>query len=78
MKEEDGGKKRFKAKLVLKGFAQKRGIDFDDIFSPVVTMISIRTVLSIVATEDLHLEQLDVKRTFLNVDLDGEIYMAQL
>ena len=56
MKEEEGGKKRFKARLVVKGFAQKKGIDFDEIFSPVVKMTSIHTVLSIVATEDLHLE----------------------
>ena len=40
-------------------------------------MTSIRTVLSLVATEDLHLEQLDVKKVFLHGDLDEEIYMAQ-
>ena len=78
LKEEEGGKKRFKAKLVVKGFAQKKGTDFDKIFSPVVKMTSIRTVLSLVATEDLHLEQLDVKRTFLHGELDEEIYMVQL
>jgi hypothetical protein len=56
LKEEDGGKKRYKAKLVVKGFAQKKGIDFDEIFYPIVKMISIRTILSLVAIEDLHLE----------------------
>ena len=40
-------------------------------------MTSIRIVLSIVATEDLHLEQLDVKIAFLHGDLAEEIYMAQ-
>ena len=77
LKEEDGGKKQFKARLFVKGFAQKKGIDFDEIFSPIVKMTSIRTVLSIVATEDLHLEQLDVKKTFLHGDLDEEICMDQ-
>ena len=77
MKEEEGGKKRFKARLVVKGFAQKKGIDFDEIFSLVVKMTSIRTVLSLLATEDLHLEQLYIKITFLHGDLDEEIYMAQ-
>ena len=57
LKEEDGGKKRYKARVVVKGFAQKKGIDFDEIFSPVVKMTSIITILSIVAVEDLHLEQ---------------------
>ena len=33
LKEEDGGKKQYKARLVVKGFAQKKGIEFDEIFS---------------------------------------------
>ena len=45
--------------------------------SPIVKMTSIHTILSIIGTEDLHLEQLDVKTTFLHGDLDEEIYMAQ-
>jgi hypothetical protein len=64
LKEEDGGKKWYKARLVVKGFAQKKGIYFDEIFSPVVKMTSIRTILSLVVVEDLHLEQLDVKQLF--------------
>ena len=47
------------------------------IFSPVVKMTSIRTILSLVAVEHLHLEQLDVKTTFLHGDLEEEIYMQQ-
>ena len=48
LKEEDEGKERYKARLVVKGFAQKKCIDFDEIFSIVVKMTSIRTILSIV------------------------------
>eukprot|EP00253_Pinus_taeda_P023170 PITA_23170 len=77
LKKEDGGKQRYKARLVVNGFAQKKGIDFDEIFSPVVKMTSIRTILSLVGVEDLHLEQLDVKTTFLHGDLEEEIYMQQ-
>eukprot|EP00253_Pinus_taeda_P024163 PITA_24163 len=75
LKEEDGRRKRYKARLVVKGFAQKKGIVFDEIFSLVVKLTSIRTILSLVATKDLHLEQLDVKTTFLHGDLVEEIYM---
>ena len=49
LKEEDGGKKKYKDRLVVKGFSQKNGIDFDEIFSLVVKMTSIRTILSLVA-----------------------------
>jgi hypothetical protein len=78
LKEEDGGKKRYKARLVVKGFAQKKGIDFDEIFSPVVKMTSSRTILSLVVVEYLHLEQLDVKTSSIHGDLEEDIYIQQL
>jgi ATP-binding cassette subfamily B (MDR/TAP) protein 1 len=40
----------------VKGFSQKKGVDFDEIFSPVVKMSSIRVVLGIAATMDLEIE----------------------
>ena len=57
---------QYKDRLVVKGFAQKKGTYFDEIFSLVVKMTSIRTILSLVAIKDLHLEHLDVKTTFLH------------
>ncbi|KAJ0555551.1 putative RNA-directed DNA polymerase [Helianthus annuus] len=77
VKDEHDGAKRYKARLVVKGFQQKEGIDFNEIFSPVVKMTTIRLVLSIVAAEGLHLEQLDVKTAFLHGYLDEDIYMTQ-
>ncbi|KAL9250338.1 Retrovirus-related Pol polyprotein from transposon TNT 1-94-like protein [Drosera capensis] len=77
VKEEHDGRKRYKARLVVKGFQQKRDIDYNEIFSPVVKMTTIRLVLSIVTAENLHLEQLDVKTAFLHGDLDEDIYMVQ-
>ena len=56
IKEEEGGQKKYKESLVVKGFSQKVGIDFGELFSPVVKMIYIRTVLSLVAVEDLNLD----------------------
>ena len=76
--KKDGDKLvKYKARLVVKGFGQKRGIDFDEIFSPVVKMSSIRVILGLVASLDLELEQMDVKTAFLHGDLDEEIYMVQ-
>ncbi|GJT75151.1 retrovirus-related pol polyprotein from transposon TNT 1-94 [Tanacetum coccineum] len=77
VKEEQDGKKRYKARLVVKGFQQKQGVDYNEIFSPVVKMNTTRLVLSIVAAENLHLEQLDVKTIFLHGNLDEDIYMTQ-
>jgi Reverse transcriptase (RNA-dependent DNA polymerase) len=77
VKEEVDGSKRYKARLVVKSFLQKEGIDYIEIFSPVVKLTTIEIVLSIVAAENLHLEQLDVKTTFLHGDLEEEIYMVQ-
>jgi hypothetical protein len=75
LKEEDGGKKWYKARLVVNGFAKKKGINFDEIFSRVVKMTSIRTILSLVVVENFHLEQLDVKTTFIHGDFKEEISM---
>jgi len=66
---------RFKARLVAKGFSQISGVDYNDVFSPVVKHSSIRTFFSIVAMHDLELEQLDVKTAFLHGELEEEMYM---
>ncbi|KAI3702400.1 hypothetical protein L6452_28138 [Arctium lappa] len=69
--------KRYKALLVEKGFAQRKGIEYDDIFAHVVRHTSIRVLLALEAILDLELEQLDVKITFLHGDLEKTIYMKQ-
>ena len=53
LKEEDGGIKGYKARVVVKGISQKKGIYFDEIFSPIVTMTSIRIILSLMAIEEI-------------------------
>jgi len=78
VKEEHDDIKIYKARLVVKGFQPKKGIDYNEIFSHIIEMTTIRLVLSIVVVEDLHLANLDVKTTFLHGDLDENIYMVQL
>ena len=56
IKKKHDSSKRYKARLVVKGFQQKKGIDYLEIFSPVVKISIIKPVLGIVAAENLHLE----------------------
>ncbi|KAK3008401.1 hypothetical protein RJ639_013931 [Escallonia herrerae] len=76
--KKDGEKQlKYKARLVVKGFGLKQGINFDQIFSPVVKITSIQVVLGFVASMDLELEQLDVKTAFFHGDSEEETYMHQ-
>ncbi|KAG9450470.1 hypothetical protein H6P81_010435 [Aristolochia fimbriata] len=68
---------RYKACLVAKGYSQVPGVDFNDVFSPVVKHSSIRVLLAFVAMHDLELEQLDVKTTFLHGELEEQISIHQ-
>ena len=72
---DSASKPRYKAKLVAKGFRQQEGVDFEEIFSPVVKMTTLRCVLALVAQQDMELVQMDVKMAFLHGDLKEDIYM---
>ena len=61
----------------MKGFSQKEGIDFNEIFSLVVRHTSIRVLLAFVALYDMELKQLDIKTAFLHRELEEEIYMER-
>jgi hypothetical protein len=67
---------KYKARLVAKGYTQKEE-DFFDTYSPVARMTTIRVLLSLAASYGLLVHQVDVKTTFLNAELDEEIYMEQ-
>ena len=75
--ENNGSQLRYKARLVVKGINQKKGIDFEEIFSQVVKMSSIRVALGLAARLNLEVEQLNVKTANLHGDLEEEIYMQQ-
>ena len=73
----DGKVETYKARLVAKGYTQKEGIDFEETFSPVAMLKSIRILLAIAAALDYEVWQMDVKTAFLNGYLDESIYMVQ-
>ncbi|KAL0381502.1 UNVERIFIED_CONTAM: Retrovirus-related Pol polyprotein from transposon TNT 1-94 [Sesamum angustifolium] len=73
----DGSIDKFKARLVVVGYTQKKGIDYFDTYSPVTKIATIRALIALSAINDLMIHQMDVKTAFLNGDLEEEIYMEQ-
>ncbi|KAM0988113.1 hypothetical protein ACFX13_012331 [Malus domestica] len=73
----DGTIDKFKARLVAKGYRQKEGLGYFDTYSPVSRITSIRTLIAIAAVYNFDIHQMNVKTTFLNGELDEEIYMEQ-
>ena len=73
----DGSVARLKARLVAKGYAQTYGVDYSDTFSLVAKMTYVRLFISLSATHNWDLHQLDIKNVFLYGDLQEEVYMEQ-
>ncbi|KAI3750868.1 hypothetical protein L2E82_21745 [Cichorium intybus] len=67
----------YKARLVAKGYTQTQGIDYEETFSPVAMIKSIRILFVIAAFYDYEIWQMDVKTAFLNGKLSEDVYMTQ-
>ena len=73
----DGSAEKFKARFVARGFSQKEGIDYDDIFAPVARYTTIRSIIALAATQGWSLHQMDVKTAFLHGAIKEEVYVEQ-
>ncbi|KAK1696224.1 hypothetical protein QYE76_012921 [Lolium multiflorum] len=73
--DADGNITVYKARLVAKGFRQIQGVDYDETFSPVAKLKSVRILLAIAAFFDYEIWQMDVKTALLNGDIEEELYM---
>lgn len=74
---ENGDVTRYKARLVIKGFQQTKGIDYHEIYAPVVRHSCIRYIIGLAVKYKLKIHQMDVVTAFLQGDIDEEIYMSQ-
>eukprot|EP00253_Pinus_taeda_P010163 PITA_10163 len=72
---ENGEVIRNMAKLVCKGYAQQEGIDFEETFAPIARLEAIRMFLALSSFQKFKVYQMDVKSSFLNGDLEEEVYI---
>jgi hypothetical protein len=66
---------RYRARLVAKGFLQREGVDYGDIFSPVVRYSTLRILLALAAHYGMFKRHLDCPKAFTQADLDTPCYM---
>ena len=76
-RDGDGAVTKYKARLVVKGYAQRQGIDYDEVFAPVARLDTVRLLIALAAHEGWEVHHMDVKSAFLNGDLNEEVYVEQ-
>jgi hypothetical protein len=68
---------KHKTKLVAKGYVQRVGVDFDEVFAHVARLGTVRLLLALAAQEGWMVQHMDVKSSFLNGELKEEVYVVQ-
>ena len=76
-KDPSGKVVKHKARLVAKGYAQVQGVDFNEVFAPVVRIETVRVILALAAQGGWQVHHMDVKSAFLNGDLTENVYVKQ-
>ena len=73
----DGTNDKYEARIVVKGYKKRENLDYFDTYSPIKRIISLQVLTTLTIVYDLQIHQMDFKTTFLNGDIDEEIYMDQ-
>ena len=73
--DAQGNVTRYRARLCPKGFTQVPGVDFTDVFAPVLRYTTLRTLMALKAVKKYHMKQVDVINAFLNGSLDEELFL---
>lgn len=76
-KNTDGEIVKYKARIVARGFVQKKGVDFEEVFALVTRLETVRLLLALAAKNGWEVHHLDIKSAFLNGDLIEEVYVSQ-
>ena len=73
----DGSINKYKSRLVAKGYVQRYGVDFDEVFTRVARIETIRLLVNLAATHGWEVHHLDVKTAFLHGELKETVYVTQ-
>lgn len=76
-RNSDGSINKYKSRLVAKGYIQRHGVDFEEVFAPVARIETVRFIIALAASRGWRIHHLDVKTAFLHGDLKETVFLSQ-